>query len=359
MTGRPAGAARRGGPGRAAARSTRMMPPPSARRAPGWMSWPPGPAAEGEAGEGGGDPDAGKADPQPVRNVTDPDSRLMPVRGGGLKQGYNCQDAAADDRLMLGGYASPGHRRRRQADPAGGRRRSRAPPSSPPRTPPTPATRSSWRPATTACAPAPAGAAPGHDIAACHATMTGGIGTIVYDAGYYSEENITAPGADRLIATGKRHTMDTRRPRQPRRRPPARRRHPRPGQRLAAAHPRRPRPLQAPRPRRRRPARQPRGPHRAAPVLRARPDRRHRRVPPRRAVPQPAAALPDQLNPRRTPRPLPAGGGSLPGNHLQAMPARPGCPGGHADTASHASEHDHRRGRPATPEKTATRPTFT
>jgi hypothetical protein len=43
--------------------------------------------------------------PQPRRNVTDPDSRLMPVRGGGFIQGYNCQDAAADDRLMLGGYA--------------------------------------------------------------------------------------------------------------------------------------------------------------------------------------------------------------------------------------------------------------
>ena len=41
-----------------------------------------------------------------MRNVTDPDSALMPVRGGGLKQGYNCQDAAADDRLMLGGFAS-------------------------------------------------------------------------------------------------------------------------------------------------------------------------------------------------------------------------------------------------------------
>src|SRR6266700_3792159 len=43
---------------------------------------------------------------KPVRNVTDPDSRLMPVRGGGLKQGCDCQDVAADDRLMLGGFVS-------------------------------------------------------------------------------------------------------------------------------------------------------------------------------------------------------------------------------------------------------------
>ncbi len=42
---------------------------------------------------------------QPQRNVTDPDSRLMPVRGGGFIQGCNCQDAASDDRLMPGGYA--------------------------------------------------------------------------------------------------------------------------------------------------------------------------------------------------------------------------------------------------------------
>ena len=62
--------------------------------------------AEDEAGE----PEPGgkkkKKKPKPVRNVTDPASALMPVRGGGLKQGYNCQDAAADDRLMPGGFAS-------------------------------------------------------------------------------------------------------------------------------------------------------------------------------------------------------------------------------------------------------------
>ena len=59
--------------------------------------------AEDEAGE----PEpGGKKKPKPVRNVTGPASALMPVRGGGLKQGCNCQDAAADDRLMPGGFAS-------------------------------------------------------------------------------------------------------------------------------------------------------------------------------------------------------------------------------------------------------------
>jgi hypothetical protein len=38
--------------------------------------------------------------------------------------------------------------------------------------------------------------------------MTGGIEVIVKDAGYYSEERITAPGPDRLTATGKRRDLD-------------------------------------------------------------------------------------------------------------------------------------------------------
>src|SRR4029077_5131403 len=35
--------------------------------------------------------------PGPVRNVTDPDSRLMPVRGGGVIQGDNTQNATRED----------------------------------------------------------------------------------------------------------------------------------------------------------------------------------------------------------------------------------------------------------------------
>jgi transposase len=162
--------------------------------------------------DGAGEPDphdAGgkekkKKKPKPVRNVTDPHSALMPVRGGGVKQGCNCQDAAADDRLMLGGFASscasdavhagrleavavkgaqvvagahadPGH------DVAGCHARM--------------------------CAAKDPGD-PGHDAVACHAQMTGAAGVIVFDAGYCSEANLTADGrADRLIATGNRLTM--------------------------------------------------------------------------------------------------------------------------------------------------------
>ena len=154
------------------------------------------------AGEGAGDKPR-----QPVRNVTDPDSRLLPVRGGGFIQGYNCQDAAADDRLMLGGYACQDTGDARQAqrlDAAAARG----------------AAIVAAGHATHAGDPAllrkchdrmcasPGTRDLGHDIAACHAAMTGGIGVIVKDAGYYSEENITAPGPDRLTATGKRRDLD-------------------------------------------------------------------------------------------------------------------------------------------------------
>src|SRR5690348_1107488 len=39
--------------------------------------------------------------PGPVRNVTDPDSRLMPVRGGGFTQGYNAENVTSEDGLII------------------------------------------------------------------------------------------------------------------------------------------------------------------------------------------------------------------------------------------------------------------
>ena len=43
---------------------------------------------------------AGKG-PGPARNITDPDSRLMPVRGGGFIQGYNAQNVTSADGLII------------------------------------------------------------------------------------------------------------------------------------------------------------------------------------------------------------------------------------------------------------------
>ena len=138
---------------------------PASRSRPGRPAgWPgsgsgwPGPRPQPPCGSrtsrseapGGGEPDGTgkkKDKPRPVRNVTDPDSALMPVRGGGLKQGYNCQDAAADDRLMLGGFASANasdtvHAARLEAVAVKG-----------------------------AQVVAEAHADPGHDVAGCHARM--------------------------------------------------------------------------------------------------------------------------------------------------------------------------------------------
>jgi transposase len=158
------------------------------------------------AAEAGQAADAGneKGAKAPQRNVTDPDSRLIPVRGGGFIQGYNCQDAAADDRLMLGGYACQdtgdvlqGQELARVADKgaavvAAGHAAHAADPAM--------LAKCHDRMCTL---PKRGKHDPGHDIAACHHAMTGGIGILVQDAGYHSEANLTAPGPDRLIADGK------------------------------------------------------------------------------------------------------------------------------------------------------------
>ena len=38
---------------------------------------------------------------EPKRNITDPQSRMMPLRGGGWVQGYNCQAATSSDGLII------------------------------------------------------------------------------------------------------------------------------------------------------------------------------------------------------------------------------------------------------------------
>ena len=167
-------------------------------------------AAEARQAADAGNRDKGAKVPQ--RNLTDPDSRLMPVRGGGFIQGYNCQDAAADDRLMLGGYACQDTGDVLQAQELA---------------------RVAEKGAAVVAAAHAAHAAdpamlaechgrlctlperrsnPGHDAAACHHAMTSGIGVLVEDAGYHSEANLTAPGPDRLIADGKTRDLARREP---------------------------------------------------------------------------------------------------------------------------------------------------
>jgi len=166
-------------------------------------------AAEAEAAADG-KPAAART---PRRNVTDPDSRLMPVRGGGFIQGYNCQDAAADDRLMLGGYAcqdtGDALQARRLAAVAEKGAAIVAAGHAGHAADPAMLARCHQRLCTL---PDREKNGPGHDTAACHHAMTAGIGVLVEDAGYHSEANLAAPGPDRLIADAKTRNLAHREP---------------------------------------------------------------------------------------------------------------------------------------------------
>lgn len=120
-----------------------------------------------------------KTDPRhaPVGNITDPESRLMPLRGGGWLQGYNCQAVTSQDGLIIA--TSVG------TNPVD-----------------TPTFGPMMAAAVTAAAlidqhrPAAAG------------TAAGGIGILLADAGYLSRENLTSKGPDRLIAIGKARALE-------------------------------------------------------------------------------------------------------------------------------------------------------
>ena len=100
-------------------------------------------------------------------NVTDPDSRIMKTRNGWV-QGYNAQLAVSDDHLILAVALTQD-----TTDP------------------------SSFGPMMTAAVAA------ADRIQSCQPGPTRtGIGIVLADAGYFSEENLTLAGPDRLIACG-------------------------------------------------------------------------------------------------------------------------------------------------------------
>ena len=100
-------------------------------------------------------------------NITDPDSRLMTTANGGSVQGYNAQVAVTDDHLILGVHLSQDANDIHCFVPT---------------------------------------------LAAAQSTaeMLGvSIGRVLADAGYFTEENLTAPGPYRLIAPGKHRDLAT------------------------------------------------------------------------------------------------------------------------------------------------------
>jgi transposase len=113
----------------------------------------------------------------PVRNTTDPGSRLMPVRGGGFIQGYNAQAVRSADGLCLASMVTQD-----TTDYA------------------------SFEPMMHG-AQAASGLLRTHARGPLH-RLRAKIGIMLADAGYCSAANLTITGPDRLIATGKGRDLE-------------------------------------------------------------------------------------------------------------------------------------------------------
>jgi transposase len=133
----------------------------------------------------------------PKRNTTDPDSRLMPVRGGGFTQGYNAQNVFSEDLLVIATELTDEPVDTPWYEPMMNAAEDAA------------ALITACQPASTrADTGAAAGAAavtPDADAGAGDGSV---IGLALADAGYLSEHNLTCPGPDRLIATGRRRDLE-------------------------------------------------------------------------------------------------------------------------------------------------------
>jgi transposase len=113
--------------------------------------------------------------PGPVRNITDPDSRLMPTRGGFI-QGCNPQNVTSEDLLIIATELTASTTDTEWFEPMLRKAEAAAALIAAHRPAPQPA--SGDQPATA-------------------------IELFLADAGYLSEHNLTTDGPDRLIATGK------------------------------------------------------------------------------------------------------------------------------------------------------------
>ncbi|MEV3987252.1 transposase [Nonomuraea sp. NPDC049758] len=135
------------------------------------------------------------------RNVTDPDSRLMHDSHGGTVQGYNAQLAVADDGLILATRLVQDVNDRRQLRPMSQAALHAALLLHQARC---------LRQCPTVggcCITISAAHTADGDPHGCTDTdcpcRTDWMGPLLFDAGYWSHANLTAPGPDRLIAPGK------------------------------------------------------------------------------------------------------------------------------------------------------------
>jgi transposase len=129
---------------------------------------------------------------QTTVNLTDPQSRIQPLRGGGWLQGYNCQAVTTADGLIVatGVGTSPVDNQYYRA----------------------------MIDKTITAADLITGHRPPSDTSDQAAAES--IGMVLADAGYCTNENLTAPGPDRLIATGKARDVHNAATNQPAEGPP-------------------------------------------------------------------------------------------------------------------------------------------
>jgi len=142
-------------------------------------------ARAAEAGRRAAAKEEDRQGPGPVRNITDPDSRLMPVRGGGFIQGYNAQNVTSQDGLVIATELTDDTTDMAWFEPMMRAAEAAA------------ALIDAHRPA-----PDPGSGDGGGEPAG------GGIGQALADAGYCSAANLTCDGPDRLIAVGKRRDLE-------------------------------------------------------------------------------------------------------------------------------------------------------
>lgn len=117
-----------------------------------------------------------RANTDNLGNITDPQSRPMPLRGGGWVQGYNCQAVTTSDGLIIATGVGDG------------------PIDAPTFIP-------MMDKAVKAVAILTEHRPPGYEAGPAQ------IGTLLADAGYLAEDNLTAAGPKRLIATAKSHKL--------------------------------------------------------------------------------------------------------------------------------------------------------
>lgn len=135
---------------------------------------------------------------QARRNVTDPDSRLMHSANGGSIQAFNAQLAVSTDGLILAPRLVQDCNDRRQMQPMAAVAVTQALLIHQARC-------SNQCPDSTGngcCLQHPAFSAHGCEHQACPCRADA-LGTLLFDGGYWTEDNLAAPGPDRLIAPGK------------------------------------------------------------------------------------------------------------------------------------------------------------